>query len=108
VVTRRDILQEIERDGDAALARPLGELARGNAVGAYPDEPLRVVVYRMADTGFTRIPVVEHTTRRFLGLVSLNDLLKARTRHSEEESRRERTLDLRGFPPRRRGDAAAP
>ena len=26
---------------------------------AYPDEPLRVVVYRMAGTGLTRFPVVE-------------------------------------------------
>ncbi len=26
-------------------------------VVAYPDEPLRAVVYRMAETGFTRLPV---------------------------------------------------
>jgi hypothetical protein len=34
-------------------------------------------------------------TRKFLGLVSLDDLLKARARHLEEERRRERTLKLR-------------
>jgi hypothetical protein len=33
-----------------------------------------------------------------LGLVSLNDLLKARSRHLEEESRRERSLKFRFFP----------
>ena len=71
-------------------------------VEAYPDEPLRVVVYRMAEKGFTRMPVVERTTRKFLGLVSLNDLLKARTRHLEEESRRERTINFRLFPLRNR------
>jgi H+/Cl- antiporter ClcA len=97
VLTRRDISQQIEQGGDAALGRPLGDLARANGVEAYPDEPLRVVVYRMADKGFTRLPVVERTTRKFLGLVSLNDLLKARTRHLEEESRRERPLTLRFF-----------
>ena len=37
------------------------------------------------------MPVVERTTRKFLGLVSLNDLLKARSRHLET-SRRERGL----------------
>ena len=28
-------------------------------VVAYPDEPLRVVVFRMAEKGITRMPVVE-------------------------------------------------
>ena len=32
----------------------------------------------MAEKGFTRIPVVERTTTKFLGLVSLNDLVKTR------------------------------
>ena len=99
VLTRGDIIRRKEEEGDAALARRLGELARTNAVEAFPDEPLRVVVNRMAETGFTRMPVVERITRKFLGLVSLNDLLKARTRHLEEERRRERTLDFRFFLP---------
>ena len=43
------------------------------------------------------MPVVDQASRKFLGLVSLNDLLKARARHLEEERRRERTLKLR-FP----------
>jgi CBS domain containing-hemolysin-like protein len=56
----------------------------------------------MAEKGVTRMPVVERGTRTFLGLVSLNDLLKARTRHLEEERRRERTLKFRFFFPGRR------
>jgi CIC family chloride channel protein len=102
VLTRGDIRQPMEQNGDEALGWLLGGLARSNAVEAYPDEPLRVVVYRMAEKGFTRMPVVERTTRKFLGLVSLNDLLKARTRHLEEERRRERTIKFRFFYPRRR------
>jgi hypothetical protein len=39
--------------------------------------------------------VVERATGKFLGLVSLNDLLKARTRHLEEERRRDQPLKLR-------------
>ena len=102
VLTRRDISQQLEQEGDAVLERPLGDLARANPVEAYPDESLRVVVYRMANTGFTRMPVVERTTRQFLGLLSLNDLLKARLRHLEEERRRERILKFRLFPTERR------
>jgi CBS domain-containing protein len=61
---------------------------------AHPDESLRAVVYRMAEKGFTRMPVVDRVGK-FLGLVSLDDLLKARGRHLEEERRRDRPLKLR-------------
>ena len=99
VVTRGDISQRMEQNGDAALGWPIGDLVRASAVEAYPDEPLRVVVYRMVEKGCTRMPVLERATRKFLGLVSINDLLKARSRHLEEESRRERSLKFRFFPP---------
>ena len=95
VLTRKDIRERLEREGNVALQRTMAELVRGETVETYPDEPLRMVVYRMAELGFTRMPVVEHSTRKFLGLVSLDDLLKARARHLEEERRRERTLKLR-------------
>ncbi|MGH9676174.1 MAG: chloride channel protein, partial [Candidatus Acidiferrum sp.] len=95
VITRNEIQERMDTEGEAALKRPLRELARRDAVCAYPDEPLRVVVYRMAEKAITRLPVVERSTGKFLGLVSLDDLLQARLRHSEEERRRERTLTLR-------------
>jgi H+/Cl- antiporter ClcA len=99
VLTRKDIRDRIEKEGDAALRRTLREITRENTSDVYADEPLRVVVYRMAETGFTRMPVVDRVSRKFLGLISLDDLLKARTRHLEEERRRERTLKLRFFLP---------
>jgi len=99
VVTRGDVSHRMDQNGDAARGWPIGELVRTDAVEANPDEPLRVVVYRMVEKGCTRMPVVDRATRQFLGLVSLNDLLKARSRHLEEESRRERSLKFRLFPP---------
>ena len=99
VLTRSDILQRIEQEGEAALHRTLDELVRHETVEASPNEPLRMVVYRMAERGITRMPVVEPATRKFLGLVSLADLLKARARHLEEERRREQVLSLRFFFP---------
>ena len=47
----------------------------------------------MADKGITRMPVVEQGTKRFLGLVSLEDLLKVRGWNLDEERRRERTFE---------------
>jgi len=43
------------------------------------------------------MPVVESGSRKFLGMISLDDLLKARARHLEEEHRREQTLWLPYF-----------
>jgi len=93
VLTRGDLqrlLQEHPVDD-----RRLGEFARPNPGKAYPDEPLRVVVYRMAETGLTRLLVVQRNEpRRLVGIVSLSDLLKARVRSLEEEQRREIVLPL--------------
>ncbi|GHO97875.1 chloride channel protein [Reticulibacter mediterranei] len=91
VVTRRDLqhLAENSPDGDWQL----GEVIRHDPITTYPDEPLRLVVYRMAETGYTRLPVVD-VEGNLVGIVSLNDLLKARSRNLDEERRRERVLRL--------------
>ena len=69
---------------------------------AYPGEPLRLVAYRMAETGLTRFPVVApEDPQKLLGMISLYDLLHARTRVLEEERVRERTLRVH-LPFRRR------
>jgi len=93
VITRRH-LQRILADSDPP-SRTLADLAIDPVV-AYPDEPLRVVVYRMAELGLTRFPVVERGDRRKLvGMIGLRDLLAARTRNLEEERSRERVLKVR-------------
>jgi CIC family chloride channel protein len=74
----------------------LAALVKTDPVVAYPDEPLRAVVFRMAETGLTRLPVVDHTdARRLLGMISLRALLTARGLNLEAERRRERVLPLR-------------
>ena len=62
----------------------------------YVDEPLRMVVQRMAETGVTRFPVVTRgAAKKLLGVIALNDLLQARVRNLEAERRRERVLRVR-------------
>ncbi|MBZ5623141.1 MAG: CBS domain-containing protein, partial [Acidobacteriia bacterium] len=93
-VLTRNSLQELRRKGGAA-SRPLSELANRDPVVAYAGEPLRVVVNRMAESGLTRFPVVEPGDgRKLVGMVSLDDLLRARTRSIEEEMQRERVLRI--------------
>ena len=99
VVTRGDIYKLLHQGDESVLRQPLRDLVRRETVEAFPDEPLRSVVYRMVEKRVTRMPVVDADTRKFLGLIALDDLLKARARHLEEEKRREQVLSLRFFLP---------
>ena len=100
VIARSDIVR-VARDAAATDSQlSLGDIMIKEPVLAYPDEPLRVVVHRMAATGLTRFPVVARDNpRQIVGIVSLTDLLKARMLNLEAEQRRERILPLRiAFP----------
>jgi CIC family chloride channel protein len=92
---------------DEAARTTLAELLSRHPVVAYPDEPLRLVINRMALTGLTRFPVVSHGSHsELLGLIALEDLMKAREFNLDEEHRRERVLQLRlPHSLRRRGNA---
>ena len=79
----------------AASESPLGALVKPQPVIAYGDETLRVVAYRMAQTGLTRFPVIDRQNpRQVVGIISLRDLLTARTRTLDYEQRRERVLRM--------------
>jgi|DewCreStandDraft_2_1066082.scaffolds.fasta_scaffold00212_37 H+/Cl- antiporter ClcA/predicted transcriptional regulator len=102
VVTRSDILTAARATTDGE-ARVMMSIIRPRPVVAFPDEPLRLVVYRMAETGLTCFPVVRRDDpRRLEGLVSLNEVLKGRARILEAERRRERLLSLHIVFPRYR------
>jgi H+/Cl- antiporter ClcA len=94
VVTRK----ELQTIVDAGAATSIGTFVQNTPrtpTVAYPDEPLRVVVYRMAGTGLTRFPVVERGKQgRLLGMIALTDLLTARMKNLEAEERRERVFTL--------------
>ncbi|MBN9664101.1 MAG: chloride channel protein [Acidobacteria bacterium] len=95
VITRKDVRLWLA-DGDGKGAQTAGQLARRNPAVANTDEPLRVAVYRMAESGFTRMPVVDPADGgRLAGMISLEDLLRARSRNLTEERHRERVLRIR-------------
>jgi len=91
VVTRTELFAARQEHSGASA---LSTIVRDPIV-AVQDEPLRAVVYRMAQTGLTRFPVVDNAdTRKFIGLIGLQDLLGARTRILEAEQRRERIFAI--------------
>jgi CBS domain-containing protein len=91
VVTR----DRLERWAADPQGRRIGDLAARPALVAHPDEPLRAIAYRMAETGLTRLPVVERGAHpRLLGMISLGDLLKGRRHTLDAEHRRERVFSF--------------
>jgi H+/Cl- antiporter ClcA len=99
VVTRFALRQLAER-GAAGQPCRLADVAVASPAVAHPDEPLRVVAQRMAQTGLTRFPVVERgPIPKLVGMISLEHLLQARVRNLEAEHRRERIMQVRvAFP----------
>jgi CIC family chloride channel protein len=91
VITRKQLRALVE---SRAAGASLGDVLRQPVV-AYADEPLRVVVFRMAETGLTRLPVIDSASGQLAGMISLHDLLLARVRNLNEERNRERVLQLR-------------
>ena len=95
VLTSGDLHGWKEKGDENLLQRPIIEMMRRESLNANPDEPLRIVVNRMAESGITRMPVVDEETEKLLGLVTLEGLLKGRTRHVEEERHREQVIRFR-------------
>lgn len=77
----------------------LGDVMAPDPIIAHEDEPLRMVVNRMAATGRTRLPVIQRgPEQKLIGVIGLEDLLKAREFALHEEHHRERVIRLR-MPP---------
>jgi CBS domain-containing protein len=107
VVTRGDLRElqaNLTRRESASVS--LADVVKHETVTAYPDEPLRHIVNRMAATGLTRLPVVKRgPEQELLGVIGLQDLLKARELTLQEEHHRERVLRLHLPPALRRSRA---
>ena len=96
VVTRNQLVKLYREQTNEAATTHLSEIATRTPQVAFSDEPLRGVVNRMAQSGFTRFPVLDPSgDGKIVGMVALNDLLRARSKNLEDERARERVLRLR-------------
>ena len=96
VVTRNQLVQRHREMTERAASVSLAEIATRNPHVAFSDEPLRKVVNRMAESGYTRFPVLDPTgDGKIVGMVALGDLLRARSKNLEDERARERVLRIR-------------
>jgi CBS domain-containing protein len=118
VVTRHELDKLLAETAPEKHISKLGDLVepKPSLVVAFPGEPLRVIVNRMAKSGLTRLPVIDRrsdgrkgeqargtgrSVPKLVGVVALNDLLKARVMNLQAEHERERVLPIRVFLPAR-------
>jgi H+/Cl- antiporter ClcA len=89
LVSRTDALrwQVGEHAADTSLAETLSD---ASLLVAYPATPIGAVADLMVDSGIGRVPIVEPGSRRVVGILSRQDLLKARSAHRQSETGRAR------------------
>lgn len=89
LVSRSDVLGW--RVADMPTDRTLAEVVSDAAQPvAYADAPIGQVADLIVETGVGRIPIVDPSTRKVLGILSRHDLLKARRDHRRAETARSR------------------
>ncbi|MCY3830170.1 MAG: DUF294 nucleotidyltransferase-like domain-containing protein [Rhodospirillaceae bacterium] len=77
IVTERDILRAIDRDGPAALDAPVGNLGQRPLVTIHKDEFVYRAIARMSAGGFRHLGVVDEGGA-LCGALSARDLLRQR------------------------------
>ena len=91
LVSRTDALRwQVEERAEGSLAEVLSDAQTGYA---YPDTPTAEVADMMVESGVGRVPIVDHDSRRVVGIISRQDLLKVRERHRHAEKVRTRGTD---------------
>jgi CBS domain-containing protein len=85
VITRRELAVFANAGGD-----PHTRIPSVAPVFAHPEETLRIIAERMATSGLFAIPVVEQKTRKLLGVVTVEELLKGREWAHFRENKHER------------------
>ncbi len=89
LVSRSDALKW-QVDGFEAVSLLAENLSDASQPTAFPDSPCGLVADLIVQSGVGRIPIVERDSRRVVGIISRQDLLKARRKVRRDETRRTR------------------
>jgi CBS domain-containing protein len=88
LVSRTDALRwQVAEHDEGTLGEALSDAATEYA---FPDTPTAEVADMMVESGIGRVPIVDHESRRVVGIISRQDLLKVRVRHKHAEKVRSR------------------
>jgi CBS domain-containing protein len=83
ILSERDVLHAVARDGMAALDRKVSDVMTASVVTCDPDASIESVMQTMTERRFRHLPVVQQG--RLRGMISIGDVVRLRL----EEQRRE-------------------
>ncbi len=75
VVSERDIVRELGRNGVACMANPVETVMTAKAICCTPRDTVDQVMQRMTDGRFRHMPVLEGDI--MVGMISIGDVVKA-------------------------------
>lgn len=84
IVSERDIVRALAREGTPALAHTARELMTADLVTATPETTVAEALALMTNHRCRHLPVMEGA--RLVGMVSIGDLVKARIAEAEQEA----------------------
>jgi H+/Cl- antiporter ClcA/predicted transcriptional regulator len=88
LVSRTDALRwQVAKRNEGRLAEALSD---ASTQYAFPDTPCGQVADMMVESGVGRVPIVDHESRRVVGIISRQDLLKVRSGQKRVEKARSR------------------
>lgn len=90
ILSERDVVRAIARDGAAALDRPVADLMTRELITAAPDDTVADMMAVMTERRIRHVPIVE--SGRVVGVISIGDVVKARIDDAELE-----VESLRGY-----------
>jgi CBS domain-containing protein len=84
ILSERDIVRMIAKEGAAALTKPIAGCMTSSVVFAQPDESIDVLLERMTDRRIRHLPVVKG--ERLAGIISIGDLVKYKISETQAEA----------------------
>ena len=84
VVSERDIVRAVARDGEACLQQPVSDHMTRDVVFAEPAETVAILMTRMTDRRIRHLPVMMDA--RLAGVISIGDVVKCQIAEAQHEA----------------------
>lgn len=84
VLSERDIVRAIARDGRESLERAVADYMTGEVVFAAPTETIDILMARMTDRRIRHLPVLRE--KRLAGVISIGDVVKCKIAEATNEA----------------------
>jgi len=94
VLSERDVVKAIARDGQAALNQPVSAVMTSEVVFAAPGETVAILMGRMTDRRIRHLPVLRDG--RLAGVISIGDVVKCQIAEATQEAESLRTYIAAG------------